>query len=81
MTIEIPKEEFEEAFMDFNCKDTQAVANAVIRWVESNTNPYIPPIILAGLEVSQETIKQAMVIVYDRLGKDKVRIWEEQIDR
>ena len=77
--MNIAKAEFEKAFTDFNCQDVQSIANAIIHWIETNTNPYIPPIILGALKVNKTDIDKAMMIVCDRLGEDTVDAWEEQI--
>ncbi len=80
MATEIAKAEFEKAFTDFNCQDVQSIANAIIHWVETNTNPYIPPIILGSLKVKRTDIDKAMMIVCNRLGDDVVTKWEDQIN-
>ena len=77
--MEILKSEFEDAFIEFNPHDVQAVANALITWIERDINPYIPQLIMAGLGVNQEMIFKALVIVSDKLGDERIRQWEERI--
>ena len=77
--ISIAKAEFEREYIEFNTEDVQAVANALITWVKRGTNPYIPPLIFAGMGVPDSMIKDAIDIAIRELGDDTIRKWEEEL--
>jgi len=77
MSKELTKEDFRKAYEDFNPNDEQAVANMIIKWVETNTSPYIPPLILNTMEVPQNIIDKAVTIVEQRIGKERFEKWEQ----
>ena len=79
MKMSIAKAEFEREYIEFNTQDVQAVANALITWIKRGTNPYIPPLIFAGMGVPDSMVKDAIDIAIRELGRDLIQEWEDAL--